>query len=246
MFSLTSNKEAIWIPFQTRRGCPLSCIYCSTPAIEGKITRKRAPDKVIAALGAFVSAGFDHFYFVDNTFNLPPGYAKTLCERIYGAGLNITWRGILYPWKVDQELAAKMARSGCVEVSVGFESGSDTMLRKMHKQYRTADVRGVSEALRENGIRRMGFLLLGGPGETRQTVQESLEFVDSLGLEMVKVTIGIRIYPNTELARHAARIGKISPEDNLLFPTFYIEGGLEAWLRLTLEAWVKDRPNWIG
>ena len=49
---------------------------------------------------AYVSAGFDHFFFVDNTFNLPSGYAKDLCDRIIKSGLNITWRGILYPWKV--------------------------------------------------------------------------------------------------------------------------------------------------
>jgi hypothetical protein len=90
----------------------------------------------------------------------------------------------------------------------------------------------------------MGFLLLGGPGETGQTVMESLQFVDSLELEMVKVTIGIRIYPDTELARHARRIGKLSADDDLLSPRFYIENGMEAWLRKTVEVWMKDRPNW--
>ena len=240
-----AGDEIIWLPFQTRRGCPLNCSYCSTPAIEGKITRKRAPDLIIDALAAYVSAGFDHFFFVDNTFNLPPGYSKDLCDQMIESDLNIIWRGILYPWKVEKELAAKMAESGCVEVSLGLESGSDSILKKMNKQYRTEDVRRTSDLLKEGGIRRMGFLLLGGPGETQHTVQESLEFVDSLGLEMVKVTIGIRIYPGTELAFHARRTGKISPDDSLLFPQFYIENGMEAWIRQTVGAWMKDRPNWI-
>ena len=74
---------------------------------------------------------------------------------------------------------------------------------------------------------------------------ESLPSVDSLGLEMVKVTIGIRIYPDTGLARHAKRIGKLSSDDNLLLPRFYIDDGMEAWLRKTVQAWMKDRPNWI-
>ena len=161
------------------------------------------------------------------------------------SGLNITWRGILYPWKVEKELVTKMAESGCVEVSLGLESGSDIILKKMNKQYRTEDVRRASDLLKEGGIRRMGFLLLGGPCETQQTVQESLEFVDSLSLEMVKVTIGIRIYPDTELAFHARRTGKISPDDGLLLPQFYIENGMEAWIRQTVGGWMKDRPNWI-
>jgi radical SAM superfamily enzyme YgiQ (UPF0313 family) len=146
---------------------------------------------------------------------------------------------------VEKELVNKMAESGCIEVSLGLESGSDIILRKMNKQYRTVDVRRASDLLKKGGIRRMGFLLLGGPGETRQTVLESLEFADSLALEMVKVTIGIRIYPGTELAFHARRTGKILPDDSLLFPQFYIENGMEAWIRQTVGAWMKDRPNWI-
>jgi radical SAM superfamily enzyme YgiQ (UPF0313 family) len=240
-----AGDEIIWLPFQTRRGCPLNCSYCSTPSIEGKITRKRAPGLIIDALAAYVSAGFDHFFFVDNTFNLPSGYSKELCDQMIESNLNITWRGILYPWKIEKELVAKMAESGCVEVSLGLESGSDIILKKMNKQYRTVDVRRASDLLKEGGIRRMGFLLLGGPGETRQTVLESLEFADSLALEMVKVTVGIRIYPGTELAFHARRTGQISSDDNLLLPQFYIENGMESWIRQTVGAWMKDRPNWI-
>ena len=246
IFSLEhTGEEIIWLPFQTRRGCPLNCSYCSTPMIEGKTTRKRSIGFIIDALCACASAGFDHLFFVDNTFNLPPGFSKDLCDQMIQAGLNITWRCILYPGKVDKELVEKMAQSGCVEVSLGMESGSDTILKKMNKQYRNADVTHASDLLKTSGIRRMGFLLLGGPGETRQTVLESLEFVDSLALEMVKVTIGIRIYPDTELARHATRIGKISADDSLLYPRFYIENDMEAWIRKTVDEWMKERPNWI-
>lgn len=246
IFSLEHNEdETIWLPFQTRRGCPLACSYCSTPLIEGEITRKRSLNQIINALKTYVSAGFDHFFFVDNTFNLPVDYAKDLCDKIIESGLNITWRGILYPWKVGKDFAVKMAESGCVEVSLGLESGSDTILEKMNKQYRTSDVTHTSNLLKESNIRRMGFLLFGGPGETEQTVMESLEFVDSLKLEMVKVTIGIRIYPETELALHARQTGKISSDDSLLSPKFYIENGMESWIRKTVTAWMKDRPNWI-
>ena len=246
IFALEHTKdEIIWLPFQTRRGCPLNCSYCSTSSIEGKTIRKRDPNLIIDALAAYASAGFDHFFFVDNTFNLPPEYAKNLCNQMIESDLNIAWRCILYPGRVDNELVTKMAKSGCVEVSLGMESGSDAILRKMNKQYYTADVSRTSDLLKKAGIRQMGFLLLGGPGETRQTVRESLEFVDSLALEMVKVTIGIRIYPGTELAMYARRTGKIVPNDSLLFPKFYIENGMEAWIRKTVAAWMKDRSNWF-
>jgi radical SAM superfamily enzyme YgiQ (UPF0313 family) len=69
-----------------------------------------------------------------NTFNLPPGYAKLLCDNIIESGLKIKWRGIIYPWKIDEELVSKMADSGCTEVSLGFESGSDAILKNMKDQ----------------------------------------------------------------------------------------------------------------
>jgi radical SAM superfamily enzyme YgiQ (UPF0313 family) len=244
--SLTpAGDEIIWLPFQTRRGCPLNCSYCSTALIEGSRTRKRSAKPVIDALSQYASAGFDHFFFVDNTFNLPWRYAVDLCDRMIDAGLSISWRCILYPGSVNEELVEKMAKSGCVEVSLGMESGSDIILKKMNKRFRKEDVRHASDLLKKYGIRRMGFLLLGGPGETRQTVMESLRFVESLELDMVKVTIGIRIYPGTDLARHARRTGKLSADDNLLSPRFYVEDGLQAWLRKTVQEWMKDRPTWI-
>lgn len=246
IWSLTqSDDQIIWLPFQTRRGCPLNCSYCSTATIEGRLIRKRNLDHLIEAMTGFVSAGFDHFFFVDNTFNLPVTYAKQLCDRIHTTGLDIHWRAIIYPWKVDEDLVAKMAQAGCTEVSLGIESGSNQILKTMNKKYRTADIHHASELFKAYGIRSMGFLLLGGPGESRQTVEESLAFTDKLSLDTVKVTIGLRIYPHTDLARYARRTGKISADDTLLFPRFYIEKGMETWLRQTVETWMQQRPNWI-
>jgi radical SAM superfamily enzyme YgiQ (UPF0313 family) len=181
---------------------------------------------------------------VDNTFNLPTAYARTLCEQLISSNLKITWRCILYPWKVDDELAEKMAAAGCTGVSLGFESGSEKILTIMNKKYLPTDVRQISERLKKFGIIRMGFLLFGGPGETEDTVNESLEFADALDLEAMKITIGIRIYPNTALHQTAIKEGLISAEDDLLIPRFYIAAGLESWLRRTVKTWTATRPHW--
>jgi len=237
--------QGIWIPFQTRRGCPLDCSYCSTATIEGRIIRKHDPKKVVEAISRYAEVGLDHFFFVDNTFNLPISYANTLCEQLIASKLRITWRCILYPWQVDDELVEKMAKAGCREVSLGFESGSEKILANMNKRYRPADIRQISERLKKFGIGRMGFLLLGGPGETKETANESLVFADSLGLEAIKITIGIRIYPHTPLAQTAIKEGLIKAEDNLLIPKFYIAKGLGSWLQETVKAWMETRPNWV-
>jgi hypothetical protein len=91
----------------------------------------------------------------------------------------------------------------------------------------------------------MGFLLLGGPGETRDSVKESLAFADSLDLDALKITIGLRIYPQTPLALQAVKEGVVEAGDDLLFPRFYMAAGLENWVRETVYSYAEGRPNWI-
>jgi radical SAM superfamily enzyme YgiQ (UPF0313 family) len=239
------KKQEIWMPFQTRRGCFMNCSYCSTALIEGKVIRKRDLVHVVRILSKYIEAGFDHFFFVDNIFNIPLSYAKSLCDRIIEEGLDISWRCILYPWKVDEDLVEKMAAAGCIEVSLGFESGSRQILQNMNKRYCPEEVRKISTTLKKYNIKRTGFLLLGGPGENKKTLQESLEYADSLDLESMKVTAGIRIYPNTLLAQQAIKEGLIKSNDNLLFPEFYVSKDLRFCLQEMVNEWTQDRSNWL-
>ena len=238
----SGNKNEIWIPYQTRRGCPMKCAYCSTPALEGTAIRKHSVDEVVKGIARHVAAGFNNFYFVDNTFNFPPNYTKELCESLISSNMGIRWRCILYPGFVDEEMVQLMAKAGCVEVSLGFESGSAEILKNLSKKYTVEQVRFASELLKKYGIKRMGFLLLGGPGETKETVLESLAFADSLELDMLKLTVGIRIYPGTILEKIAREEGLIAEGDDLLLPRFYLAKGLEGWLDPTIRTWMAERP----
>jgi len=239
-----ADKNDVWMPFQSRRGCPMRCSYCSTPNIEGCTVRMRRPETVVRALDAHIKAGFKKFYFVDNTFNMPLSYAKEICRTIISSGLRMEWRCILYPSVIDGELASLMARAGCIEAGIGFESGSSPILRNMNKKFSPPDVARTSGILKAEGIRRMGFLLFGGPGETKDTVEESLAFADRMKMDTMRITIGIRIYPETDLAKSAVADGLVSPDDDLLFPRFYMTPGLEIWLRDTVRNWMEDRPEW--
>jgi radical SAM superfamily enzyme YgiQ (UPF0313 family) len=234
-----------YLPFQTRRGCPLKCSYCATAAIEGPHLRKHSPQVIVRELDRWRRAGFSRIFFVDNTFNLPPVYALQLCRLLSEARLGLNWRCILYPGSVTAELVEAMARAGCAEVSLGFESGNRQVLAGMRKHFAPEDVEHAARLLGNAGIRRMGFLLLGGPDETRASVLESLKWVDSLQLEMVKLTVGIRIYPYTRLAAIARAEGVVDRKDNLLRPRFYITRGLEDWLRQTVSDWAARRSNWV-
>jgi radical SAM superfamily enzyme YgiQ (UPF0313 family) len=227
---LDSACPDLWIPIQSRRGCPNDCSYCSTASIQGRRIRARSPRQVVERLVALARAGFRRFYFVDNSFNIPESHALEICRWLKELNPTAAWRCILYPHRVREELVGAMAEAGCAEVALGFESGSEQVLKEMNKRFTPDDVRATSQILAAHHIRRMGFLLLGGPGETRETVEESLAFAESLHLDFLKTTVGIRIYPGTPLARRAVQDGMISSEDALLFPRFYLAPGLEPWI----------------
>lgn len=220
----------LWVPIEARRGCPNRCSYCATSQIQGKTIRSREPVAVAESMARMAKAGLRRFYIVDNSFNLPESYALDLCGAIERTAPGVQWRCILYPHRVSEELVVAMARAGCVEVAVGFESGSAPILRALNKHFSTSDVRMTVDLLGRHGIRRVGFLLLGGPGETRETVDESLVFAESLRLEALRITVGIRIYPNTALADTALEQGVISGDEDLLHPRFYLAPGLEPWI----------------
>ena len=245
LWSLPSQKEELWMPVQARRGCPLNCSYCSTGAIEGRVIRKHSPEAIVRWIARWREAGIHQFVFVDNIFNLPPSHAKKICRRLIDHGLDIKWWSILYPKQVDEELVELMGMAGCEQVSMGFESGSEPILKNMKKRFTLKEVRQISGMLSDRGIRRMGFLLLGSPGETRESVEESLIFADSLKLESMKITVGVRIYPKTLLAKKAVDEGVISSRDDLLSPRFYLAKGLKDWLPKILKSWMTTRPHWM-
>ncbi|MGD0657812.1 MAG: radical SAM protein [Syntrophorhabdales bacterium] len=233
------------LPVQTRRGCPLACSYCSTEMIEGRIIRRRSPKKVVEWIAGWAERGIRQVHFVDNTFNLPVSYARDLCRELAAASSGVVWRCIVYPFHLDENLARLMADAGCVEVSFGFESGCDRMLKAMNKRFDLDDVRRTRRTLRTAGIKCMGFLLLGGPGETRDSVKESLSFTESLELDSLKVSVGVRIYPYTPLADQARREELVPAGDDLLYPRYYMVPGLAEWTRQTVAEYARERKNWI-
>ena len=226
----------LWVPVQTRRGCPFDCTYCSTPQIEGRTLRLRSTRLVLDDLARLADAGARRLHFVDNTFNLPPSYALELCRGIAALGRPLSWRCIVYPHQVSDELVEAMAEAGCAEVAIGSESCCDPILTSLNKRFSAAEVRRVTARFSAAGIDRMGFLMLGVPGETRESVTESLEVADSLDLSALKITIGVRIYPNTPLARQAVAEGVIAAADDLLEPCFYLAPAVAGWVEETVRS----------
>jgi len=179
--------------------------------------------------------GYRRFYIVDNSFNIPESQGLEICDALARLQLDIQWRAILYPHGVTEQLVRSMKKAGCVEVAVGFESGCGHILKIMNKAFEPGEVTRLCRMLADYGIRRTGFLLMGAPGETRESVEESIRFADSLDLDGLRTTIGIRIYPGTRLQKQAISEGLITPEDSLLEPRFYLAREIDPWIRSAVK-----------
>lgn len=234
------------VPVQTRRGCPMKCIYCTTPLLEGRRFRSWEPARVASWLAAWHEKwGLTRFYFVDNLFNCPPGYAKNLCKAIIDLNLHLEWGALINPAAPDRELFRLMRRAGGGFMQVGNESGSELVLAKLGKGFGRRQVELTFRLLEEEGVAYSCFLLLGGPGETRETVKESVALLEQYRPHLVNLTVGVRIYPGLALHRLALAEGVVAPEDNLLRPRFYLAPAVREWIWEYLEGVMARHPNWI-
>lgn len=229
---------------QSRRGCHMGCVYCSSPLIEGRRVRARGISEVADEMQWLDERGIRSVIFTDSLFNYPADYARALCREVAGRRLSITWTASVNPAYHDPELFRLMRLAGCTTISLGNESGSDEVLGSLGKGFGREDVARTVAAARAEGLDFYCFLMVGGPGETRGTVEESVGFLDGLGAGSVRVTLGVRVYPGCELERTARREGIIEPGRNLLYPTFYVSPGCEPWLRGYMESVCRKRPGW--
>lgn len=230
---------------QTRRGCHMRCIYCSSPLVEGRAVRIRDPVSVADEMQELDRLRIKFAIVTDSLFNYPPEYAGALCREIASRELDIRWSASHNPAYNDPELFWLMREAGCNMLSIGNESGSEDMLSALRKGFSKEQILESVRGARDAGLRFYCFLMLGGPGETRATVEESLEFLLQLEPDSVRLTIGVRIYPGCELERIALREGVISRGQGLLEPAFYLAPEVEPWIYGYMEEFCREHPGFM-
>ncbi len=231
---------------QTKRGCYFECVFCSYPLIEGSKVRMRTAKAVVDEIQSTrAEFGVRHWFFVDNIFNMPIRHAKDICEEIAARALDIEWSGYLNPKFVDEELCQLLAKSGCKAIEFGTDSGAATMIANLKKEFDAGDLRRTSALCHKYHLKFCHSLIFGGPGETRQTVTETLELMDALKPTAVIAMTGIRVLPGTGMVEIALRDGQIDEDDNLLYPKFYISPDLGDELIDRIEAYARAHSNWI-
>ncbi len=211
---------------QTKRGCALKCTYCSYPVVEGRKFRLFSADRVVDELEMFASQGFDHIFFADSIFNAPRRHALEVCEEIIRRGLRVRWSSYASPHGLNDELAQAFAESGCDGIDLGADGLTDKMLLAHGKTFKKKDVYAAAEACKRQGVGFALNVLLGPPGENIETVTETFDAVDEIGADATLIGCGIRVYKRTPIHSQLVSMGKITAEQSMLKPYFYLSEDL--------------------
>ncbi|MDR3350323.1 MAG: radical SAM protein [Prevotellaceae bacterium] len=229
---------------QTKRGCYYKCIYCSYPLIEGTCVRCLDSDEIVENLEKLSKEkGINYVFFTDSIFNIKNDYNVALAEKIIRKNLPVRWAAYFSPSNITDEEMALYKRSGLSHIEFGTESFSDTQLVNYGKSFTFDTVRKTSELALKHNVFYAHFLILGGYGETEQTLEETFENARKLRYTVMFPFVGMRIYPGTVLQRHAIREGVISEKDTLLEPAYYISkhiqpATLKERAKATGKAWI--------
>jgi len=210
---------------QTKRGCALGCIYCTYPCIEGKKYRLRDPEEIAREIEEAVDRlGPVIFDFVDSTFNEPAGHGEAVCRAIIRRKINPRLRTMgINPGNTSSELFSLMMEAGFKQIDVTPDSASPSVIKNLKKGFSLDDIIRTAQLIRQYDLPTMWFFLFGGPGETRETVNQTREFIRRYISEddMVLMLAGLRIYPGTPLEKVAIQEGVIREGESLFYPSRY-------------------------
>lgn len=231
---------------QSQRGCAFRCCYCTYPLIEGRLHRRRPPDVVAEELEQLQQAGAKYVFIVDSVFNSSARHVTEICEAILRRGLKMSWGCFLRPQGLTSDLMQLMARAGLAHIEFGSDSFCDTVLSAYDKDFTFEEILESSERAREANVDFCHFLISGGPGETRETLEEG--FANSLRLRnaVIMAVVGMRLYPGTPLFERALEEGRIERGLDLLTPRYYVSSALtpEAIFE-QLQEFARRSPNWV-
>ena len=173
------------------RGCPFACEFCSN-VVFGASHRERSAANVVGEIEEALALGYDRIAFADDVFTLRRERVVAVCDEIERRGLRFAWECLARVDGIDRATAARMRRAGCRTVFFGIESGNDEVLHLMRKGITTAQAREAVWAAHEAGLEVGAFFILCYPGETDETVLETLRFAASLPLDYLGLSM---LYP---------------------------------------------------
>ena len=197
------------------RGCPYRCNYCASPAHwKRNKTQYRSPKSIIEemkhvksnywnmkkeydfsassntkAKNELIIEDNSTIYFVDDIFTVHPERIKQILRMMIDEKLGMEWKCEARTDHLDEEICQLMKKAGCVRVKLGFESGSDRILKMIEKDETTDDMRNGAKLLRDADVPYTGYFMAGFPGETDDDLRQTIEFAKEIKADYYSLSI---------------------------------------------------------
>src|SRR6516225_7943668 len=204
-----------FVSLYTTRGCPAQCTFCLWPqTLSGHPWRKRSTDDVARemARAKHYWPYVKEFFFDDDTFNIQKARTIELCAKL--KPLQLTW-SCTSRVTTDFETLKAMKEAGCRLLIVGYESGDQQILKNIKKGATIERARQFTKDCHKLGLVIHGDFILGLPGETRETIRNTINFAKELDVETIQVSVA-HAYPGTELYDYAVKNGFMVAESKMV------------------------------
>lgn len=243
-----------YVALYTTRGCPALCTFCLWPqTLSGHAWRKRSTDAVAREMAKAKEywPNVKEFFFDDDTFNIQKARTIELCEKL--KPLKLTW-SCTSRVTTDYDTLKAMRDAGCRLMIVGFESGDPQILKNIKKGATVERARDFARDAHKLGLTIHGDFILGLPGETKETIERTIQFAKDLDCETIQVSLA-HAYPGTEMYDFAKANGFILHEKNMAdegghqlamieYPNLPREYALDAVHRFYDEYYFRPKQVW--
>jgi radical SAM superfamily enzyme YgiQ (UPF0313 family) len=197
----------------TSRGCPFNCRFCSNAPLWGRIVSRRSAENIMQEIN-YLTKQFPNIkliYFADDEFIFDNQNVIKLCKLMIDKNLKIKWHcagGRVT--SINEELVSWMKKAGCISIGLGIESGSPEMLKRMNKMQTIPQIVQAVKICKKYGLKPNPLLLVGFPGETSKSVNETIALLKTLKL---KGDPGLLfLVPGTGVYEFAKKQGYLSDE----------------------------------
>ncbi len=250
LFNLKRYKEhGISAAIFSKRGCAFNCTFCPYSSLEGTRYRLKSPGRVVDEIEHILHGGASRITFCENNFNIPKSHAEAICHEIIARKLDMRWStGSLKPLKITEQFIQLMQAAGCDYINLAIETASPKMLKSMNRRYDVNDVRETLDCFSRSNMQYGISLMFGCPGETPETIAETLEVIDDFPLppDGVWVSIGICLWTDRHqtVVEEARRDGQLSDNRDLFTGAYYMSPDLPKSYMLELIDKLKARERY--
>jgi len=227
----------------TSRGCPASCHFCLKHVTSQAGVRHRSADHVLKELSMLKALGIDYIHFDADLFTVKREFIYDLCDTIMKNGISIRWSCNSRVDSVDEAELQVMKQAGCFMIGWAIESGSEAVLHRACKRITVARIQETVAASHAAGIKNWGHFLIGLPGETAATIQQTIALSKRLPLDRALFRIATP-HPGTPFYEEALRNGWLTIERwedygtrTVLSYPHLSSRQLEYWTRRARRAW---------